>query len=84
MIAELIQRYIDYGLEFMDYFEFGTEPNLIHYFLAQAITKGNAVYTTNFDYLIEYALQKILPSDKKTQIAPVITKHDFEDNQNPD
>lgn len=84
MIAELIQRYIDYGLEFMEYFEFGTEPNLIHFFLAQAITKGNAVYTTNFDYLIEYALQEILPDDKKSQITPVITTYDFEHNQNPD
>ncbi|MFX1340077.1 MAG: tetratricopeptide repeat protein [Promethearchaeota archaeon] len=83
MIVELIQRYIDYGLEFMDYFGFGTEPNLNHYFLAQAIAKGHAVYTTNFDYLIEYALQKILPDDKKSQILPVITKSDFTDNQNP-
>ncbi|MFX0071513.1 MAG: tetratricopeptide repeat protein [Candidatus Hermodarchaeota archaeon] len=83
MIVELIQRYIDYGLEFMDYFEFGTEPNLIHLFLAQAIMKGHAVYTTNFDYLIEYGLQKLLPDDKKSHILPVITKHDFINNQNP-
>ena len=83
MICDIIQRYIDYELEFMDYFEFGIAPNLIHYFLAKTITKGHAVYTTNFDYLIEHALEKLVPQDKKSQIFPVITKTDYEFNQDP-
>ncbi|MFX1236788.1 MAG: tetratricopeptide repeat protein [Promethearchaeota archaeon] len=83
MICEMLQRYIDYELEFMDYFEFGTEPNLIHYFLAKAIIEGHAVYTTNFDYLIEHALEKLVPQDKISQIFPVITETDYEFNQDP-
>ena len=77
IIVEILQRYIDYNLEFLDYFELGNQPNLIHLFLAHAIANGHSVYTTNFDYLIEHALMKILPNKKKSDIIPVITKNDY-------
>ncbi len=83
MIAEIIQRYIDYELEFMNFFESISQPNLNHLFLAQAITRGHSVYTTNFDYLIEYALQQVLPQEKLSQIIPVITKADFTQYKDP-
>jgi tetratricopeptide (TPR) repeat protein len=77
MIVEVLQRYIDYALEFMDYFELATQPNLIHLFLASVINNGHTVFTTNFDYLIEYALMKILPKEKQKNIVPVITENDY-------
>ena len=83
MIAEIIQRYIDSQLDFMDYFELKKNPNLNHLFLANAIKNGHSLYTTNFDYLIEYALMQLLPKEKKTQIIPVITEKDFIEHQIP-
>ncbi len=78
MIVEIIQKYFDYDLEFMDYFDYFTNPNFLHLFLAQAIQHGSLVFTTNFDYLIEQALLKIISPAEKEQILPVITKRDFE------
>ncbi len=83
MIAEIIQRYIDYELDFMDYFGLITQPNLNHIFLANAIIQGHSIYTTNFDYLIEYALEQTLTQEKYPQITPVITKNDYIQYQNP-
>ncbi len=78
MIVEIIQKYFDYDLEFMDYFDYFSNPNFLHLFLAQAIQHGSLVFTTNFDYLIEQALLKIIPANEKDLILPVITKREFE------
>ena len=78
MIVEIIQKYFDYDLEFMDYFDYFSNPNFLHLFLAQAIQHGSIVFTTNFDYLIEQALLKIIPANEKELILPVITKREFE------
>lgn len=83
MIVEVLQRYIDYALEFMDYFELATQPNLIHLFLASVIKNGHIVFITNFDYLIEYALMKIVSEEKKKAIIPVITENDYSKYSNP-
>ena len=83
MIAEIIQRYIDYDLDFMNYIELITQPNLNHFFLANLIRKGHSIYTTNFDYLIEYALKEIMDKEEISNIFPVITKNDFIQYQNP-
>ena len=83
MIAEIIQRYIDYNLEFMNYFDLITQPNLNHFFFANIIKNGHAIYTTNFDYLIEFALKEIVDKDKILNIIPVITKTDFTTYKNP-
>lgn len=44
------------------------------------IKKGHFVMTTNFDFLIEYAL--LQSNIEKKDIIPVITKQDFENYNN--
>ncbi|MFX1294584.1 MAG: tetratricopeptide repeat protein [Promethearchaeota archaeon] len=83
IIVERIQEFFDKNLVFLDYFDFATNPNDIHYFLANAILSGNYVVTTNYDYLIEYALKNLLPDKKNKNILPVITKEDFLTYYNP-
>ncbi|MFX1313303.1 MAG: tetratricopeptide repeat protein [Promethearchaeota archaeon] len=83
LVVEKIQSEIDENLRFLDYLEQVKEPNLIHYFLANAITRGNYVLTTNFDYLIEYALIKMLDNQFHNDIIPVITKQDYVFYQDP-
>ncbi|MFX0031697.1 MAG: tetratricopeptide repeat protein [Candidatus Hermodarchaeota archaeon] len=77
LVIEKIQDIFDAELKFMDYLELVNEPNLIHLFLALSIIRGHYVVTTNFDYLIEQGLLKILNSDFHKDIIPVITKEDF-------
>ncbi len=83
LVIEKIQDEIDGDLRFLDYLEDVTEPNLIHLFLGNAIIRGNYVITTNFDYLIEFALMRILDKQWHNDIIPVITKEDFIFYQNP-
>ncbi|MFX0061612.1 MAG: tetratricopeptide repeat protein [Candidatus Hermodarchaeota archaeon] len=80
-IVELIQKYFDPELKIMNYFEQFKSPNILHLFLANATRNGSYVITTNFDYLIEYALIEIIGD--KTQIVPVITRQDFINNSDP-
>ena len=77
LIVEKIQGIFDEELKFMDYLELVTNPNLIHFFLANSIINGHFVVTTNFDYLIERALMVLLPSELQFNIYPIITKEDF-------
>ncbi len=77
MIVEIIQGYFDEDLRFLDYLDIVKEPNLIHLFLSNAINKGNFVLTTNFDFLIERALMRVLPQNLHMNIYPIITKEDF-------
>ena len=83
LIVEIIQAY-DENLRFLDYLERVEEPNLMHLFLANIICQGHYVVTTNFDYLIEYALKRILPKKKHFNIYPIITKDDFIALKNPE
>ena len=77
LVIEKIQDELDEDLKFLDYLEQVTEPNLIHIFLANVITRGSYVMTTNFDYLIEQALMRILDAQLHEDIIPIITKKDF-------
>ena len=77
LAVELIQNVIDIDLKFLNFMEEVKTPNLIHYFLSRFIVKGSNVITTNFDYLLEYALKQILPPNKQTKIRLMITKMDF-------
>jgi tetratricopeptide (TPR) repeat protein len=73
-------RGIDSNLQFMDFFEEVISPNMIHMFLANMIITGGGkhkVITTNYDYLIEFALKSLLPTDDQQNILPIITKDDF-------
>jgi hypothetical protein len=81
LIVEVIQKFFDPELNIMNYFEHFTTPNILHYFLAHTITHGQQVVTTNFDYLVEYALIEI--HQENTNIVPVITRQDFVENDNP-
>ena len=83
LVVEKIQQIFDEDLKFMDYIELVTAPNLNHIFLANLILRGHYVITTNFDYLIEHALIKLLPEVKHTNIYPIITKDDYLSFQDP-
>ncbi len=83
LVVEKIQDRFDDELKFLNYLEHIDEPNIIHLFLANVITRGNYVVTTNFDYLIEHALLKVLDKKWHQDIIPVITKEDFIIYQDP-
>ncbi len=83
LVVEKIQEAYEEELKFLDYLEYITEPNLIHLFLGNAITRGNYVVTTNFDYLIERALLRVLDEEWHQDIIPVISKEDFIFYQDP-
>jgi len=84
LVVEKIQDVFDEDLKFLDYLEQITEPNLIHMFLGNIITRGNYVITTNFDYLIEQALLRILDEECHQDIIPIISKEDYIFYQDPD
>ena len=83
LVVEKIQGLFDEELKFLDYLELVTSPNIIHLFLAYLIEKGHYVITTNFDYLIEHALLKIIPEVQHFSIYPIITKEDYLSFQEP-
>jgi tetratricopeptide (TPR) repeat protein len=69
------------NLEIFDYFELFDKPNLQHFFLADCIKKGHYLMSTNFDFLIEYALLELdIP---KEEIMPIITEKEFINYSNP-
>jgi len=76
-VVEKVKSIFDYKLQFLKYLDTVVDPNLIHVFLAREITEGNDVITTNFDYLIEHALLKMVPETQKASIIPIITRQDF-------
>jgi len=84
LVVEKIKNEFDEDLKFLDYLEYITEPNLIHLFLANTITRGNYVVTTNFDYMIERALLLVLDKQWHKEIIPIITKEDFIFYQDPE
>lgn len=83
LVVEKIKYVFDEKLKFLDYLEYITEPNIIHLFLSNAIIRGNYVVTTNFDYLIEHALLRVLDKQWHQDIIPVISKEDFILYQDP-
>ncbi|MHA1146526.1 MAG: SIR2 family protein, partial [Candidatus Helarchaeota archaeon] len=75
LVIEGIQLYMDEDLNFMNFFDYFERPNAIHYFCAALIRLGHDIITTNFDYLIEFALMNLLK--KAETIKPIITRDDF-------
>jgi len=80
-LVEIVRDRLDKELKIIDYYGRCEFPNIQHFFLAEMIKNGHFVMTTNFDFLIEYALQETGVS--KEQIVPVITRDDFEKFQDP-
>ena len=83
LVIEKIKDVFDKELKFLDYLEYVTEPNPIHLFLSNAIIRGNYVITTNFDYMIERALLRVLDKQWHQDIIPVISKEDYIIYQDP-
>lgn len=83
LVVEKVQDEFDPELQFLDYLETVIHPNLIHMFLANTIVRGNYVVITNFDYLIECALMKLLEEQWHKEIIPVITKKNFQNYSSP-
>ena len=80
-VVEIVRDILDKDLKIIDYYGLCNSPNYQHFFLADMIKKGHFVMTTNFDFLIEYALQQSeVPND---DIKPVITENDFKQFSNP-
>ena len=77
-IIQLFRDFFDSSLKLIEYFGEKTLPNLNHFFFAKMIKEWHYVLTTNFDYLIEYAIGL---DNKKLKI--IITKDDFNTYGNP-
>ncbi|MBD3352041.1 MAG: 30S ribosomal protein S2 [Candidatus Lokiarchaeota archaeon] len=82
-ILGIFKKFYDKKEKLFDYFEYNKIPNIIHYFLAKMILKGQFVVTTNFDYCIESALLDLLPEKLHRAILVLITKRDFKKFKNP-
>jgi len=80
-LIEVFRDVLDPDLRIIDYFELFKNPNAQHYFLAEMIKKNNFVMTTNFDFLIEYALRE--SGIRIRNINIVISKSEFEKYANP-
>lgn len=74
-LIEIIQHNYDRNLKTLEFYSQCQYPNKTHFFLANMITRGNQVMTTNFDNLIELALKNIL--NEEGAIKPIIKKDDF-------
>jgi ubiquitin-protein ligase/tetratricopeptide (TPR) repeat protein len=82
LVVEMIRNNVDKNLRIIDFYGLCDRPNIQHYFLADMIHKEHVVLTTNFDYLLEYAL--IQSNVPKKSILPVITQSDYEHFSDPD
>jgi len=80
-LIEIIRDRLDPELKVIDLYGLCDKPNLQHFFLAEMMKNGQFVLTTNFDFLIEYALQH--SGIPKGEVKIVITKEDFENFNNP-
>ncbi|TXT65406.1 MAG: hypothetical protein BAJALOKI1v1_440023 [Promethearchaeota archaeon] len=81
-LVEIVRDQLDPELKIIEYYGLCDTPNLQHFFLAEMLAQGHFVMTTNFDFLIEYALEQTgIPRDT---IVPVITRYDFEIYSDPD
>ena len=80
-LVEILRDTLDPELKIIDYYAQCNRPNLQHFFLADMIKKGHFVMTTNFDFLIEYAL--LQSGISKEEVVPVITKTDFQKFNDP-
>lgn len=78
-IVEQFRNNFDRDLRIINFFIQGFQPNPIHYALAELMIQGNIVMTTNFDTLIEQALEeKIAVNEQKVKLQAIIMKEDYQ------
>ncbi len=80
-VIEEFRNLTNTGLDILKFFEVCDRPNVQHFFLASMLKKGHFLLTTNFDFLIELAL--LQSGVSKENVVPVITRADYEKNDNP-
>lgn len=80
-LVEILSERLDPQLKVIDFYGLCDTPNLQHFFLAEMMRQGQFILTTNFDFLIEYALEQ--SGIPKNEIIPVITKEDYHKYSNP-
>lgn len=80
-LVEIFRDNLDVDLKIIEFYSQCTKPNIQHFFLADMITKGHFVLTTNFDLLIEHALLKMGVSMEDIRV--IITRKDFEVYSDP-
>ena len=81
ILSGIILESLD-DVKFLDFYQESDKPNLEHIVLAEMIKNGAFIITSNFDFLLEYAL---LQSDiPKKKIIPVITEKDYERFSDPE
>jgi len=80
-LIEIIRDHLDPELKVIDFYGLCDKPNIQHFFLAEMMKNGQFVLTTNFDFLIEYALKH--SGIPKEEIKIVITKEDFGQAEDP-
>jgi len=80
-LMEILRDVVDPKLKVIDYYGLSDKPNIQHFFLAEMLKKGHFVLTTNFDFLIDYALKQSGVHDE--DIIPVITRDDYEKFKDP-
>ena len=80
-LVEIFRDNLDEDLKIIEFYSQCTQPNIQHFFLADMITKGHFVLTTNFDVLIEHALLKMGISLEDIRV--IITRKDFEEYSDP-
>jgi tetratricopeptide (TPR) repeat protein len=74
-IIAVLRETIDPDLSILDAFDRDVEPNYLHYCLARAVRNGSAVFTPNFDSLIECAYQKLYGSFAGLRLACIERPH---------
>ncbi|GAG86591.1 unnamed protein product [marine sediment metagenome] len=57
-LIEILSEKLDPELKIIDFYGLCDKPNLQHFFLAEMMKQGQFVLTTNFDFLIEHALEQ--------------------------
>jgi len=81
-LIEIFRDTLDPDLKIIDYYGVCNKPNIQHFYIASMIKSKQYVLTTNFDFLIEYAMVELgIPKDR---IKPIITRRDFQKNSDPD
>jgi len=88
LLIQVFRDEFDQELKLIDFFGIPTNPNSIHFFLAQMIFNNYYVMTTNFDQLIEHAIFSLQPQGtpkyQTENLKIAITEDDYENIREED